>query len=152
MIFSKLCCVMVCRDLSSGVCSFSALGLWLPLPRCDSWGASPGDLHDCRVWSVLVPKPGRAQRTQPGILSAQASSTATVSGDYCPLPELLPPRDSFCSPAHHITETQRALEMLQRSFLHHGWSKSTRDSVASSFCFSGPWFLQQELVCLPVRS
>lgn len=38
-IFSRHCCVMVHWDLSSSDCSFSALGVWLPLPR----GVSPGD-------------------------------------------------------------------------------------------------------------
>lgn len=38
-VFSKGWCAMVHWDLSYGGCSFSASGLWLPLPRCNSLGS-----------------------------------------------------------------------------------------------------------------
>lgn len=92
-----------CTGTSAMVVAHSLLrGCGCLYPDVTPWGASPGDPHKCRVWSVLVVS--IAQRTQPGSLSTQASSTATVSGGYFPLSELLPACDSFCSPTHHITQ------------------------------------------------
>lgn len=98
-IFSRHCCVMVHWDLSSSGCSFSALGVWLPLPR----GVSQ-EIPKDPIWKL--------QHT--GFFHSHSVK------HYFLLSELLPACNSFCSPTRHITITQQALEMLQWLFLHHG--------------------------------